>query len=209
MAGVIGSAGFASGDRIVVGRWWESPIGAFTDVMWAEPDGVRVLYAPDDRVARFVTSIYRFDRLAVLPFSTEGDDRSLAVAFGDRRIELEAGRGVPIPLRRPRWFTRWIEGPIARLIGVDVYGTSPTGVKEWYQADVWRPVRRAVATVRGHDLGAFGAVDPPCGFGFSEPTRRPSIVALRVTLVDPSNRLASVVGRSTDPGPVPDGPPTG
>lgn len=35
MAGSIVSSGFASGDRVVVGHWHETPIGPITDVMWA------------------------------------------------------------------------------------------------------------------------------------------------------------------------------
>jgi hypothetical protein len=195
MAGVIASAGFESGDRVVVGHWWQSPLGAFTDVMWAEPDGVRILYAPDDRVARFVTSIYRFDRISVVPFRTVVDRQTLSVEMGERRVTMSAGRGVPIPFRRPLWFTRRIEGPIARRIGVHVYGTSPTGVHEWYQADRWRPLREAAASVRGRDLGRLGRLEPPCGFGFSEPTKRPARVELQVRLQDPSGRLDEVIGR--------------
>ncbi|MEZ5141952.1 MAG: hypothetical protein R2726_05450 [Acidimicrobiales bacterium] len=197
MAGVIAASGFASGDRVVVGHWWQSPIGPFTDVMWAEPDGVRVLYTPSDRVQRFVTSVYTFDRSEVVPFRTEGDGRALAVEAGDRRLTMRSGRGVPIPMRRPRWFTRWVEGPVARaLLRVRVYGESPTGVQEWYQADVWRPMRSASAAVGGRDLGAGGPVEPATGFGFTEPPRRPSMVNLHTYLVDPSGRLDAVVGRT-------------
>jgi hypothetical protein len=195
MAGLIASAGFESGDRVVVGHWWQSPLGAFTDVMWAEPDGVRVLYAPDDRVARFVTSIYRFDRIEVVPFRTTVNGGTLSVEMGERRVTMSAGRGVPIPFRRPLWFTRGIEGPIARLIGVHVYGVSPTGVREWYQADRWRPLRAAEGSIGGRDLGRLGRLEPVCGFGFSEPTKRPAWVELRVTLQDPTARLDEVIGR--------------
>ena len=53
--GAIAGVGSTSGVRVVVGRWDESPMGAFADVMLAEPDGTRVLLAPDDRVAEFVS----------------------------------------------------------------------------------------------------------------------------------------------------------
>jgi len=196
MAGVIAACGFSSGDRVVIGHWWQSPIGAFTDVMWAEPDGVRVLYAPDARVARFVTSVYRFDRTEVVPFRTQGDARHLVVEVADRRVELISGRGIPIPFRRPRWFTRYVEGPIARaLMDVRTYGVSPTGVREWYQADVWRPVREAAASIGGRDLGARARVEPAVHFGFSEPPGRPSMVDLHTVLDDPSGRLDVVLQR--------------
>jgi hypothetical protein len=48
--GHIIGASFASGDRLVAGRWFRSPFGAFADVMWCQPDGRRVLLAPDERV---------------------------------------------------------------------------------------------------------------------------------------------------------------
>jgi hypothetical protein len=190
LGGVIGSAGFASGDRIVVGHWWTSPIGAFTDVMWVEPDGLRVLYAPDDRVARFVTSLYRFERADVVTFRTEGDGKRLDLTFGDRAVTMRSGRGVPIPFGRPRWCTRWIEGPIARAtMHVRTYGVTATGVREWYQADVYRRMRFAEASIAGTSLGAWGPVDPPARVGFSEPPRRATMVNLHTRLEDPSGRL--------------------
>lgn len=196
--GVIASVGFASGDRVVVGWWWASPIGGFADVMWAEPDGTRVLYAPDDHVARFVTAVYRFDRLVIEPFRTRGDERRLEVAVAGRRVQVEGGRRVPLPFpggRRPRWLTRWVEGPVARAaMGVRTYGTSPTGVREWYQAGSLRWVRSASASVADRDLGALAPVWPPVGVGFSEPPRRPSMVRVRTTLADGTGRLARVVG---------------
>jgi hypothetical protein len=196
MAGVIASAGFASGDRVVVGHWRQSPVGPFTDVMWATPDGLRVLYTPTDRVQRFVTSVYTFDRSEVVAVRAEGDGRDLRVEVADRRLWLRARRGVPLPMRRPRWFTRWVEGPVARAVmGVHTYGVSPTGVREWYQADVWRPVRAAGASVAGRDLGHWGRVEPATGFGFSEPPRRASMVELHTCLQDPTGRLDEVLGR--------------
>lgn len=197
MGGVIASVGFASGDRVVVGHWWQSPVGPFTDVMWATPDGLRVLYTPTDRVQRFVTSVYTFDRSEVVPFHAAGDGRALRVELPDRSIALRSRRGVPLPMRRPRWFTRWVEGPVARAVmGVRTYGVSPTGVREWYQADVWRPVRAAGASVGGHDLGPWGRVEPATGFGFSEPPRRASMVNLHTYLQDPTGRLDAVLGRA-------------
>mgnify|MGYP005753095471 CR=1 FL=1 len=40
--GRISSSGFASGDRIVIGDWEHSPLGSFTNVMWAKPDGTMI-----------------------------------------------------------------------------------------------------------------------------------------------------------------------
>jgi hypothetical protein len=41
------------------------PFGTFTDVMLQCADDERVLLAPDDSVAGFVASTYRFDRVEV------------------------------------------------------------------------------------------------------------------------------------------------
>jgi hypothetical protein len=165
------------------------------DVMWAEPDGTRVLYAPDERVAAFITAVYRFDRVEIGPVDIGERAGGLDVRIRGRELHLDRGRSVPLPWRRrPAWLTRWVEGPIARaLLGVRTYGTSPTGVREWYRADRWTRVSGATASVDGRDLGALTDLRPPCGFGFSEPPRRPSLTAVRPLLEDPSCQLDRVV----------------
>lgn len=70
-------------------------------------------------------------------------------------------------------------------MGVAAYGTSPTGVREWYRADRWRPLRRAVGEVDGMALGSMARVEPPTDFGFSEPPARPSWVDVRPLLEYP------------------------
>lgn len=183
MRGSIVSSGFASGDRVVVGDWAESPVGRITDVMWAEPSGRRVLFVPDDAAAAFVAGVYEFDAVEVVPLRAVAGGRSLTVTLGDRVLRFDARRGAPIPVRRPAWFTRYVEGPIARwLMGVTTYGVSPTGVEEWYRADRWAPLRQASASVAGRSLGAMAPVTPACGFGFSEPPASPSWVDVRPLL---------------------------
>ena len=49
-SGRIAGVGSASGVRIVVGRWDDSPWGAFADVMVEDAAGHRVLLAPSERV---------------------------------------------------------------------------------------------------------------------------------------------------------------
>jgi hypothetical protein len=190
LRGLIASSGFASGDRVVVGHWPHSPIGPFTDVMWAEPDGSRVLYVPPGPARAFVTAIYDFDRVVEVPLRAAtrrlAGSLALSVVAGERRIVMVAGRGVPFPAPRPTAVTRRIEGPVARrLLAVETYGRSPTGVREWYQAERWRPLRLARARVGGRDLGAAAPVWPPVGVGFSEPPRRPSLVEVRTVLEPP------------------------
>lgn len=181
--GVIASAGFASGDRIVLGLWDAGPLGAMRDVMWARPDGTRVLLAPSEDVAAFVTSVYRFDDVRVVAVRGVHDDRAIAVDAGPVQVRMAAGAGVPFP-PRPAWVTRWVEGPVARtLLGVETYGRSPTGVREWYRTTTYRPLRWAQLRVDGVDAGAMGPVTPALGVGFSEPPSRPAAVAVRPLLV--------------------------
>lgn len=164
--------------------------------MWATPAGERVLLVPDGRAGRFVSAVYRFDRVEVVPLRATPGARTLDVEAGEVRLRLEAGPGWRIPLRRlrPPAVTRWVEGPVARLaLGVRAYGVSPTGVREWYVADAYRPLVAARAAVAGADLGALEPRWSPAGFGFSEPPRRPAVVAVRPVLEDPSGRLEEVL----------------
>lgn len=194
LRGLIASTGFASGHRVVVGHWSVSPIGPMTDVMWARPGGERTLLAPSPAAAAFIGAVYRFDRVEVVPVEARGGERALAVRAGDLAVDMEAGPGWRIPFPRPPWFTRWVEAPVARLaMGVRTYGVTPTGVREWYRADVYRPLVAASGALAGEDLGPMARLDPPAGFGFSEPPKRPCIVAVRPLLEDPTGRLDELV----------------
>jgi hypothetical protein len=191
LSGVIVSAGFASGDRFMVGHWVSSPIGRLNDVMWGRPDGERVLLAASPREADFITAVYRFDRVEVVPIRARSGEGDFELRAGDLELRARAGRGWRLPLRRrPAWFTRWVEGPVARAtMGVRTYGTSPTGVREWYQAERSRPLVDASARVGGRDLGRLLPRWEPVRVGFTEPPRRPSWVDVRPLLEDPSGRL--------------------
>jgi hypothetical protein len=197
LSGTIASAGFASGDRIVIGHWTDSPLGAFSDVMWARPDGERVLLAPDQPVADFITALYDFDRVEIVPVKAGAGDRWLELEAGPVEVQLKAAAGVRMPVPRPPWVTRFVEAPVARaLLGVQVYGTTRGGVREWYRFDEHRRIVTGWATAEGRDLGAIGPVAPPVRFGFSEPPQRPSIVAVRPLLEDPSGRLDEVIRKA-------------
>ncbi len=196
LAGSIWSAGFASGDRVVVGHWDESPIGPLVDVMWARPDGERVLLVPTPAAGAFVTAVYRFDRVEVVDVEAHSDGARLHVGAGALSLFLEAGGGWRLPFGRHRapWFTRWVEGAVAApLLGVRTYGVSPRGVHQWYRADEYRRLAHGRAEVAGADLGPLGPLEPPVRFGFSEPPRRPSAVRVRPLLHDPSGRLDEVL----------------
>ena len=195
--GWIGSTGFATGHRVVVGHWTDSPVGPITDVMWGRPDGTRVLLAPNERAARFITAVYSFDDVEVGP--VEGlvaTDGALHVRTRSMLLRLRPRRlAVPLPGDLPPWVWTRIGAPIARaLLGVEVHGTSPTGVEEWYRARSWAPLRSARGTLDGRDLGAMRPLDPPLGVGFSEPPRRPSLVRVAPLLRDRTGRVAAALG---------------
>ena len=152
--------------------------------MWARPDGRRVLVAPTEEGAAYVAAVYGFDEVVVGPLRVRLEGRHLDLHGPGVELHLTGSRlGVALPLARPAWFTRWVEGPIARrILGVETYGVSPSGVREWYRAVSVRPVVAGWASVDGQDLGRLGPVDPRAGFGFSEPPRFPSMVGVRPLL---------------------------
>lgn len=180
LAGTITALGTSSGHRLVVGAWQESPIGRFADVMWALPDGTRRLLAPDDHVASYVAGIYRFEETEIVDFKWRADPRSLEIVAGPIEITAAASGGGRVRIARPWWFTRGVEGPIARRwMGVATHGVSPLGVEEWYQARAWRWINDAQVRIHG-ELNDIAAPRPPLGVGFSEPPLRPSITDVRV-----------------------------
>jgi hypothetical protein len=113
-------------------------------------------------------------------------------------LHLRTGRRALRLPPRPLWFTRWVERPGAwTLMGVRTWGTSPTGVQEWYQARACRFVTEASALLDGTDLGPRASLRPACGFGFSESPARPSIVEVRPTLGVPGGWLEARCARGT------------
>lgn len=186
-------ASFASGDRIVVGRWFRSPFGPFADVMWCRPDGRRVLLAPDERVRDFVSGQYAFDELRLAIVRAERVDGAIEATAGPVRLVLRPhGRGVAsrVLAMRPRrlrtakaWITvedrllRPIVRPLFAAAGVRTTGTTLAGVREWYGIHDFRDAD-ANAWIDGADLGPT-APCPPAGFGFSEFPSTPAVV--RVT----------------------------
>ncbi len=203
LRGVITSVGFQSGDRLVVGAWPTSPIGPLYDVMWARPDGTRVLVASDQNAADFIGAIYDFDEVRLVEVAVKMGRHSLDVWAGPIMLSVAAGRAIPLPfgpLRRP-WFAKRIERPVAEaLLGVTTWGVTSRGVRQWYMADQVRIIRYAAASIDGRDLGAFGPVDPPVGVGITEPPKIPTMVKVRPLLFDPAGRLdAAVEAAKTHP----------
>ena len=181
--GSISSAGFAGGNRFVVGHWERSPIGPFGDVMWGTPDGQRILLAGNQKVADFVTSIYNFDDVRIGDLQTESDGRVTTVEGLGLNLHLSGGIARVIPFSRPLSFTRFVERPLAKfLMGVETFGTSSRGVSEWYQAKQWRWVKSGTAVLDGNNLGELSNFSQPIEVGFSEPPSKPAIVALEVAI---------------------------
>ncbi len=181
--GSISSAGFAGGNRFVVGHWERSPIGPFGDVMWGTPDGQRILLAGNQKVADFVTSIYNFDDVRIGDLQTESDGRVTTVEGLGLNLHLSGGIARVIPFSRPLSFTRFVERPLAKfLMGVETFGTSSRGVSEWYQAKQWRWVKSGTAVLDGNNLGELSNFSQPIEVGFSEPPSKPAIVSLQVAI---------------------------
>ncbi|MCU1395974.1 MAG: hypothetical protein JWM34_4402 [Ilumatobacteraceae bacterium] len=194
--GEICGVGTESGQRIVIGRWTESPLGAFTDVMHEAADGRRTLYAPDDDVAAFVQTTYTFDRVAVAPIASTRTASTLTVEAGGLRASIEVGRRSPVgwllrsvPSRvavSPTW-CRTID-PIARVTmrGVRTRGSAGNGRTESYGATDAHAIASLHGDLDGVDLGGLTDVWPPVHFGFGSTPRTPSIVAIQTTIDEAS-----------------------
>lgn len=184
LEGTIAGCGFASGDRFVAGIWERGPLGAMNDVMWARPNGERILLAPNSEVAGFVGGVYEFDETRVVPFELiRSQPQALHLRAGPVELELnaEGPRRLfairPKALRRSRAWVR-IEDALMRPLvgryvlrgaeGVKGYGVSPSGVREWYAIDSYARVTKARGMIDGRDLGVMRPLDPPVRFGFSE-----------------------------------------
>ncbi|WP_419863719.1 hypothetical protein [Candidatus Poriferisodalis sp.] len=182
LRGSITSVGFASGHRFVIGDWRHSPIGPFADIMWAQPDGRRMLLA-EPAVAAYIVSVYPFDEVRDQAVTAERKGRIYTVASDGLRLDMKIGLATLRLPPRPRRITSTVENWCARkLLDVRTHGTSPTGVVEWYRTRSARRVVAATASLDGVDLGSLAPLDPPLGFGFTDPSRQPSHVRLRVDL---------------------------
>lgn len=186
--GRILGVGTTSGVRLVVGQWFNSPLGAFTDVMVEDSEGWRTLLAPDEHVAQYVGETYHFDEVQVVPVWGESSDKRLVVTAGPLHLDAAIGarhpwgmvlRAVPRRLHGPRLAR--VMNPVAGLVmpGVHTYGSAKNGRVEAYVAHDLHRVKEISATWEGHPLGQLADVDPAPRFGFSGSPRMPSIT--RVT----------------------------
>jgi hypothetical protein len=190
--GRIAGVGSASGVRMVVGRWDDSPWGAFADVMVEDAAGHRVLLAPDERVRDFVAATYSFDEHVIEPVSVEDTADGWWVSTPSLSLRLAVGGRTPlgavlglVPARiatAPAWCS--LVDPVARVLmrGVRTRGTAGKDRREWYGATSVRTVTSVAGEWRGADLGRLAPVDPPCRFGFSSTPRRPSVTSVVTTV---------------------------
>jgi hypothetical protein len=192
-SGAIAGVGSTSGTRLVVGRWDESPLGAFADVMVEDAAGHRTLLAPNHAVAEFVQETYVFDEVHVGPVEVTGSHDEWDVrAVGELTAYLTLGSREPlgwllraVPARvatSPVWAAA--VDPVARvaLRGVRTRGTALEGRREWYGATDLRSVARLRGEWRGTPLGDLAPVEPPCRFGFSSTPTRPGVTTVVTTV---------------------------
>ena len=198
--GRIAGVGSASGVRVVVGWWHESPFGPFADAMVETADGHRVLVAPSPEVGDLVAGTYVFDETRVEPvevFAGHADGRpvrSWGVTSPSLSVSLEVGGRMPLGrvLRlvpgglaaSPAWATA--VDPVARLVlpGVRTRGVARAGRREYYGATDLHAVTTMTGAFDGIPLGELRPVDPPCRFGFSSTPRRPCVTDVVTTIVD-------------------------
>ncbi len=195
--GRILGAGTSSGVRLVIGDWRRSPLGGFTDVMVAAADGRRLLLAPDDPVADYVTRTYTFDEVVRCPVdltetATKGG-RRWVVDAGPLSVRIEVGSRtvtgwvlalIPGPLARSRALAT-LADPVARRVhpGVRTRGSAGRGRREYYGAQDQHAVTHLDGTWHGEDLGDLADVRPAPRFGFSSTPSRPSLTRVTTTIV--------------------------
>lgn len=186
--GEIAGVGTATGTRIVLGMWRETPFGPIADAMIERADGHRLLVAPNAAVGDFIGATYRFDEVRVEDVRLFVDGAARIFVSDSLRLRIETGRRtlvgrlltlVPRRIARNRLWCRLID-PVARLArhGVRTVGTAGGVRREYYCALDEHSLTSALAVLEGHDLGALGPVSPPVRFGFASTPSKPAIVAV-------------------------------
>ncbi|MBG0564727.1 hypothetical protein I4J89_25080 [Actinoplanes sp. NEAU-A11] len=189
--GWIAGLGTASGTRLVVGHWPDSPFGPVTDVMVEHADGRRVLLAETEELGRFVAETYSFDRVRVVPVSVDRSGPAWTVTAGPLTLRfITGGRGplgrllhaVPPVLARRLLWVRLIDVPARLLRGVRTHGSAGNGRRERYAVQDLHRITTATGVLDGVDLGRLAAVDPPVRFGFGSTPRFPALVRVTTTV---------------------------
>ncbi|GIF06820.1 hypothetical protein [Actinoplanes siamensis] len=193
--GWIAGLGTASGIRLVVGHWPDSPFGSVSDVMVERPDGHRTLLAPTAELGRFVAATYSFDEVGVVPTAVRRHGPAWTVTAGPLTLRFGIGgrgalgrllRAVPSPLAGQLPWVRLVDLPARLLNGVRTYGSAGNGRREWYAARDLHRIITATARWDGTDLGSLTRVDPPVRFGFGSTPRLPALVRVTTTVEVPA-----------------------
>ena len=190
--GAIAGFGTSSGIRVVVGRWMQTPWGAFSDVMVQRADGHRLLLAPDATVAEFVQSTYSFDEVVQTPVLVEDTADGWHVETDQLDARLRVGarsplglllRSIPERVATAPWWAGLVD-PMARvaLRGVRTRGSAGSGRREWYAATDVHRITAVSGTWCGEPLGDLRPVDPPVSFGFSSTPRTPAVTSVVTTV---------------------------
>jgi hypothetical protein len=175
--GRISASAFSSGERLVIGDWHHSPLGKFTNIMWARPDGKRILISPSTKCADYVSKIYSFEEVIVTPLKIKRDKKKIEIKTEDLLIYLEWSWSLHIPIKRPRWFISSVEYFFANLLfGTKTYGKTNDNRKEWYMIKSISWIKNASFRYRNESFGKLTKLSEPIGFGFSDPPTRPSSV---------------------------------
>tara|TARA_X000001036_G_scaffold907_3_gene783 strand:- start:7718 stop:8362 length:645 start_codon:yes stop_codon:yes gene_type:complete len=168
------SSGFATGDMVVIGDWKNSPHGPFTNLMWAKPDGTRILIAPSQELGDFVSSLYSFEEVIVSPMEINRTGKSIEVSCDLGSVSMEWGMTIPLLFPRPRWFIANVEAFFARLLfGTKTHGTTRNGLKEWYHVRGLSRMKSVTLDLDGRTSNQMTGMAPSACFGFSNPPRMP------------------------------------
>ena len=97
--GRITSSGFESGDSLVIGDWTESPLGAFTNIMWSKPDGSRAYCLPSNEHADFVSSLYYFDEVVVTEIIVNRNRKTVSIKTDCLQVSMSWGVSFPLPFQ--------------------------------------------------------------------------------------------------------------
>ena len=178
--GRISSSGFSSGDIIVIGDWEKSPLGAFTNIMWMKPNGKRILLSPSNEHADYVSSLYQFEEVIILPIEVKRERFRIEISAGSLDVSMKWKKGWRIPKYRPLWFISTIEQFAARIFfGTRTYGRTNNGLREWYCIHELSKIVDSVASDNGKQFGQKTAIQTKTCFGFTNPPKKPTSVKLR------------------------------